>query len=62
MLTADVSKIKKSVLSNITFSFNLILEDEIIFAWMSSYFFRSKSNVISQKRVFSKAETVCVFV
>lgn len=38
MLAANVNKIKKSVLLYITFIFNLLSVDFIIFVWMGLFF------------------------
>ena len=53
MLTANVSKIKKSARANITFILNALSENGIVFVCMS-LFSKSKSNVILTKMYFFK--------
>ena len=55
MLTANVSKIKKTALSNVTFILNVLLEDGIIFVW-TSLFFRLKINLNFTKMSFFKTK------
>ena len=59
MLTVNVSKIKKSVLPNITFILNVISQNEMV-SDKISLFLRSKNNFNFTKTYFLKRDYVCM--